>query len=779
MSADRAVCIHGHFYQPPRENPWREAVPAQDSADPFHDWNERIADECYAPCARARLLDGQGRVRRVMNVYARMSFNVGPTLLSWMEEADPSTYHAILDADRESQRRFSGHGSAIAQVYGHAVLPLATRRDKETQVRWGIRDFEHRFGRRPEALWLPETAVDVETLEVLASARMRYVILAPHQIRRIRQFDGAWRAVDAGSVDTTKPYLVRLPSGASIAVFVYDGAIAAGVSFGDLLENGDRLLGRLVAAPSGAGLTHIATDGETYGHHHRFGEMALAYVLEKLEARDGVRLTNYGEWLDAHPPADEVEIAPNTSWSCAHGVERWRSDCGCTTYSRAGWNQAWRTPLRRAVDELGKRLDEAYASRAGRLLRDPWAARDAYIDVILDPSKADRFLTTHAVASLDAEARSETLRLLEMQRHCLLASTSCGWYFADLAGIEAVQVLSYAARAIGLAEQLGERDVEEAFLRRIAEGRSNQPEFGDGRAIYEHFVRPEAVDAERAVREAVAATLFEREPPASRGIDVEFLEQTERRTANGHLVSGRARVAMRRTGEAADVVYVGVCGGTRVPHVGVARWPHPAPDGAARQFDERGADAAAEAIRQAFPGPVRLEEFLSVRSLADLEGDAAARALEVVEDGGASLALLRDVRIARSGALRGLALFALHRRLVACASSADGLEDLDSLLRNARAASLPVSGAVLAHQLGRTVAQELSRRDVEQMPSSRLGRLAEITRRARALAPDVNLWRAQDAYVQFARAFQGDRPTRDAVDDLGEALGIRLAASLP
>jgi alpha-amylase/alpha-mannosidase (GH57 family) len=774
MTPDRAFCIHGHYYQPPRENPWRESVPVQDSASPFHDWNERIADECYAPNARTRLLDGEGRVRRVMNTYARTSFNLGPTLLSWMEDADPDTYREILDADQDSMARFSGHGAAIAQAYGHAILPLASRRDKETQVRWGIRDFEVRFRRRPEALWMPETAVDIETLEVLAQEGMRYAIVAPHQVLRARPMgSAAWRVIDSSALDTTMPYLARLPSGASMALYAYDGAIAHAVSFGDLLENGDRFLARLLSAsPRDGGLVHIATDGETYGHHHRFGEMALAYVLEKLEALQDVRVTNYAEWLDAHPPTHEAEIAPNTSWSCAHGVERWRSDCGCTTYSRPGWTQAWRAPLRRAVDELNNRLDETYASRAGKLLRDPWAARDSYIDVVLDAAAADSFLDTQSARRLNADERSEVLRLLEMQRHRLLASTSCGWYFADLAGIEAVQVLRYAARAIELAEGLGERGIEESFVDRIAEAESNDPRQGDGRAIYERLVRSARVDAPQAVKEEVAATLFDREATASPGIAVGILEQTERRTMEGRLVAGRARVMVRRTRETSDVAYAGVRGGSGVPHVGAASSREDAAHDAVRRFDRDGSDAAARGILEAFPAPVRLEEVLSPRGLADLEADAAARALASVEDGTASLALLADPRIAHSGALRGLALFALHRRLTALARSLDGLGTLEVLLEQARAASLPVSGDLLAHEIGRTLARELATQNAEALTPAAIDLLTRGASRARALAPDVNLWRAQEAYLQVAgRLGRGDA---GRLDVLGNALGVRL-----
>ena len=780
MTRDRAICIHGHFYQPPRENPWREAVEAQDSASPFHDWNERIAAECYSPCSRARLLDAEGRVRRVMSAYARMSFNVGPTLLSWMEAADPRTYQAILDADRESQPRFQGHGAAIAQAYGHAILPLATRRDKVTQVRWGLRDFEFRFGRRAEAMWLPETAVDVETLEVLAAEGMRFVVLAPHQIRRVRPANSTtWRVVDATTLDTTIPYEVRLPSGASVAAFAYDGGIAHGVSFGDLLENGDRLLARLVSAlPRDGGLVHIATDGETYGHHHRFGEMALAYAFDRLEAQNGVRLTNYAAWLDENPPEHEAEIVPNTSWSCAHGVERWRSDCGCTTYSKPGWNQAWRAPLRCAVDELDDRLDETYVSRIGGLLRDPWAARDAYIDVVLDPAAADSFLDAQSTRQLSADERIEALRLLEMQRHRLLASTSCGWYFADLAGIEAVQVLRYAARAIELAEGFGERGIEEAFVDHVAKAQSNDPGQGNGRSIYEHLVRSARVEASRAVKEEVAARLFDREVTASPGIAVGILERTERNTVEGRLVAGRARVTVRRTREVADVAFAGVRGGSCVPHVGATSSREEAASDVVRRFDRDGVQDAARGILETFPAPVQLEDVLSPRDLADLEADAAARALESVEDGAASLALLTDPRIAHSGALRGLALFALHRRLTVLARSLDGLETLEGLLEQARAASLPVSGSHLAHEIGRTLASELARQDAEMLTPASIDLLARAATRARTLAPDVNLWWTQEAYLQVVgRLGVGDAKSHSHLAALGDALGVQLAGS--
>ncbi|HJQ40261.1 MAG TPA: DUF3536 domain-containing protein, partial [Thermoanaerobaculia bacterium] len=379
VSGERFITIHGHFYQPPRENPWLEAVETQDSAFPYHDWNERITVECYEPNASARILDDADRIRRIVNNYASISFNFGPTLLSWLQSVAPETYASILDADRISRERFSGHGCAIAQAHNHIILPLANARDQRTQVRWGIRDFEHRFGRKPEGMWLPETAVDVASLEALAAEGIAFTILEPHQAAR-------WR--HPGPLDPTVPYLCRLPSGASIAIFFYDGPISRAVAFERLLARGENFALRIVGAfqNGDAQLVNIATDGETYGHHHRFGEMALAYALQFIDDNRLARLTNYGEQLERQPPLHEVEIKERTSWSCAHGVERWRSDCGCNTYSSPGWNQQWRTPLRNALDWLRDELSAIYERYGRQAFHDPWQTRDDYIDVILDRS---------------------------------------------------------------------------------------------------------------------------------------------------------------------------------------------------------------------------------------------------------------------------------------------------------------------------------------------------------------------------------------------------------
>jgi alpha-amylase/alpha-mannosidase (GH57 family) len=513
----RFICIHGHFYQPPRENPWLEAVETQDSAHPYHDWNERITSECYEPNATARILDEKDRIVQIVNNYASISFNFGPTLLSWLQAQAPRTYQAVLDAESMSRNRFSGHGAAIAQAYNHIILPLANDRDRRTQVRWGIRDFEFRFGRKPEGMWLPETAVDVASLEALAAEGIAFTILEPHQVMRFRAIGAKeWTATN-GSLDPTMPYRCTLPSGRIINLYFYDGPISRAVAFEQLLSRGENLAHRLVNAFSDSRkhvqLVNIATDGETYGHHHRYGDMALAYALHYIEEKKLTKLTNYGEFLEMHPPTHEVEIAENTSWSCTHGVERWRSDCGCNTGAGAGWNQRWRGPLREALDWLRDRVATIFEQEGANLLRDPWAARDDYIDVILHRSHESiaALLAKHRLSPAGEPPGStqRTLQLLEMQRNAMLMYTSCGWFFNDVSGIETVQVLQYAARVMQLAESISGQSFEKDFLDRISSARSNLAERGTAREIYEREVIPTKVDLSRVAAHYAVASLFD------------------------------------------------------------------------------------------------------------------------------------------------------------------------------------------------------------------------------------------------------------------------------
>ena len=507
----RFICIHGHFYQPPRENPWLEAVETQDSASPYHDWNERVTAECYGPNASSRILDARDRIVKIVNNYASISFNFGPTLLSWLEQREPDVYAAILDADRASRDRFAGHGSAIAQAYNHMILPLANERDKRTQVRWGIVDFERRFGRKPEGMWLPETAVDVDSLEALAEEGIAFTILEPHQAARWRRIGEDDWTEHSGAIDPTLPYRCTLPSGRSISIFFYDGPISRAVAFERLLARGENLAHRLLGAfhdgRAVAQLVNIATDGETYGHHHRYGDMALAYALDYINEQKLARIANYGWFLSEHPPTHEVEIAENTSWSCIHGVERWRSDCGCSTGAGNGWNQQWRRPLRDALDWLRDECIELFENHGAPLMHDPWAARDDYIDLVLDrgDDSVQRFLARHAVVDAPVTA----LELLEMQRNAMLMYTSCGWFFNDVSGIETIQVLHYAARVIQIAEKISGRPLELEFLDRIGRARSNLGDLGDGRQIYEREVKPTRLDLRRVAAHYAVASLFD------------------------------------------------------------------------------------------------------------------------------------------------------------------------------------------------------------------------------------------------------------------------------
>jgi alpha-amylase/alpha-mannosidase (GH57 family) len=602
----RYVCIHGHFYQPPRESPWLESIERQESAAPYHDWNERITAECYGPNAYARVLDGAGRIDRLVNNYARISFNVGPTLMSWLAEARPDVYEAILAADRLALER-TGSGAAIAQAHGHLILPLCNTRDRATQVRWGARDFELRFGRRPKGMWLPETACDTASLEALADEGIEFTILAPSQAARVRPLveDGpqpAWSDVHGSRVETRRPYRVRLPSGRSIAVFFYDGPTSRAVAFERLLDDGQRFAGRLTSLfhPNmrEAQLVHIATDGETYGHHHRFGEMALAYALDAMERDPGVHVVTYEAFLRAHPPTWEAEIIERTAWSCAHGVERWQSHCGCSSGAHGTWSQAWRAPLRRALDGLRDAVIPAF-DRAGRhLFVDPWRARDEYVDVASAGDAAtrsravDTFLASNVrPETLATEPRggetepawvTRALELMELQRHAMSMYTSCGWFFDDLSGIETTQVLAYAARVLELAEKLfDEADLAAPlrgpFLDALAEGRSNLPEQGDGRQIWRAHVARRAASLDRAAAHFAVASLFNDygDDEALLGFEVHFDEREVRSAGRARLGLGVLTVTARATRERGRFEYAVIHVGDH--HLGVGVRPADGP----------------------------------------------------------------------------------------------------------------------------------------------------------------------------------------------------------
>jgi alpha-amylase/alpha-mannosidase (GH57 family) len=517
-----ALVIHGHFYQPPRENPWAELVEREAGAAPFHDWNERIHAECYRPNAFARVGDTHGRVERVVNNYARLSFNFGPTLLNWLERHQHETYARVIEADRESALRHNGHGNAIAQGYNHSILPLCNERDRRTQIRWGLADFRRRFRRGAESLWLPETACDDATLAALVEEGLRYVILSPHQAEAVRPLgDSGWQDVSDGRVDTTVPYkyLHRDGSGRSINVFFYNGHVARGIAFEGLLASSHGLLAACArAARGGAQIVNVATDGESYGHHFRFGDRCIAYALGAEAERFGLRVTNYGEFLDEHEPGHEVLVKPGpngegTAWSCAHGLGRWTRDCGCNASAPGGWNQRWRTPLRAAFDLLRDDLAPKFEEAGGELLRDPWAARDEYVELLGPggPARREEFLERHAGRRLSDEEKVRALTLLEAQRASMTMYTSCGWFFNDISGIETVQTLRYAGRVVETMEALGLAPPTAAFLEILSDAKSNLLERPTGADIYLRTVAQSRVTPQRVAAHVAICNLLEPE----------------------------------------------------------------------------------------------------------------------------------------------------------------------------------------------------------------------------------------------------------------------------
>ncbi len=572
------VCIHGHFYQPPRENPWLEAIEPQPSAHPYRDWNERITAECYRPNTAARVVDGQGQIIQIVDNYQRMSFNVGPTLMSWLEKCAPDVHAALVEADKASVKRFSGHGSAMAQAFNHMIMPLASARDKATQVKWGIADFKRRFGRAPEGMWLPECAVDTPSLEALVAEGIAFAVLAPHQAKAWRPPGGEWRTT---AVDPGRVYKYKLPSGKTIDLFFYDGQTSQAVAFERLLSDGHHIISRMTARgpveDDKPTLCHIATDGETYGHHHRYGDMALAWALSQVEQGwNGTRLTNYGEFRTKVPATWEVQLLEDSSWSCAHGISRWREDCGCNSGGKPGWNQKWRRPLREALDWLREQAYATLEQVGGQLFKDPWAARDSYIEVLLDGNDArERFLTSHGKDSLDEASRVRALSLMEMARHAMLMYTSCGWFFDDLSGIETVQCMQYAARVAELIQVVRGISVESELVDRLSVARSNLADEGDGRRVWQQRVRPAKLDPEKVAAHVAVHALVEPQAPVVAAVDgftVELIDRLERRSGRARMVAGTVRVKSALTESMTSVCFAGlhlgeqhVTGGVRPP----------------------------------------------------------------------------------------------------------------------------------------------------------------------------------------------------------------------
>jgi alpha-amylase/alpha-mannosidase (GH57 family) len=770
------VCIHGHFYQPPRENPYLEAIELQDSAYPYHDWNERVTAECYAPNAASRIVDAENRILKLLNNYARISFNFGPTLLSWLKEQAPRAYQAILDADKESGERFSGHGSALAQGYNHMILPLANRRDKVTQVKWGVRDFESRFGRRPEGMWLPETAVDTETLEVLAENGIQFTILAPRQAQRLRAKNSSkFEDVSGARIDPARAYRADLPSKRRIDLFFYDGPISQGVAFEGLLNDGKRFADRLLSGFSdtrqGSQLVHIATDGESYGHHHHYGEMALSFALDEIDKGDVARLTNYGEYLEKYPPKHVVEIVENSSWSCVHGIERWRNDCGCNSGGHP-WNQQWRAPLRAALDWLRDKLAPIFESRLAAYLHDPWASRDDYIGVILDRSRESRqaFFADHAIRPLEANEQVMVLKLLEMQRHALLMYTSCGWFFDELSGLETVQVIHYAARALQLAEECSAESLEPEFLQHLALAKSNLPEHGDGAKIYEKYVKPAVVDIQRVAAHYAISSLFE-SYAENTGIycyEAERVKYSVEAEGKIHLATGCARFRSTITDESAELDFSVLHLGDHNVTAGVRPANCSASDEDQRKVIEAFDHAdTAEVIR--LIDQVYGKNIFSLRMLFRDEqrkitnlilneslNSAAAVYRAVFESQAPLIRFLNGLEIPVPNALKSAAEIALNSQLQQYVERPDlDADSIQGILREAAASKIALDSTTLEYKTRKRLEKEASDFAANPADFTAAERIIKLLDLIPALPFPVVLWEAQNlCYRPLITAFQ-------------------------
>jgi alpha-amylase/alpha-mannosidase (GH57 family) len=807
------VCIHGHFYQPPRENPWLEAIERQDSAAPYHDWNERISAECYAPNAASRILDQRGRIAEIVNNYGRMSFNFGPTLLAWMESKDPETYEAILDADRESRTRFRGHGSAMAQAYNHIILPLANTRDKRTQIIWGMRDFEHRFGRAPEGMWLPETAVDLESLDLMAEAGIRFTVLAPRQAAAVKAPDaGAWTEVKEGTIETRRPYRVALPSGREITVFFYAGPLSRAVAFERVLSDGAAFADQLVRSAAGfdgkdPALVHIATDGETYGHHHRHGEMALSFALRQIEGRPDVSVVNYAAYLHVHPPTWEARVHEGSSWSCVHGVERWRSDCGCNGGRGAGWNQRWRAPLREALDWLRDEAATLYEEMAGALFDDPWEARDRYVDVVLDRSEdqVDEFLKSTGRHHLGRAERSRALALLELQRHALLMYTSCGWFFDDISGIETVQVLAYAGRVVQLAQELSPdaTSLEEGFLTRLEPAVSNVPDRGNGRTLYQTEVVPARVDLRKAGAHFAVSSIFEEHPPESQIYSFRFDRKDERRQEAGKekLLVGHVEVCSVITEDAETLSYAVLHLGNHNVVGGVRKFR------GKETYDEMADRLSAPFLRTDFTSVIRVldREFeASTYSLRSLFRDAQRQIVDQIleasieeaeenltrlyEQRAPLLRFLHDLQIPQPRPFVVAAEYVLNTRLQRIFRQPEPkLQAVQATLEQVHSTGIHLAAKDIAFSARRALERIAERLEWEPKEPRNLRRLREMCELVLPPPLEADPWRVQNVFYRVVHSLIPEMRRHAALEDEeavewmreAERLGELLRVALP
>ncbi len=500
---ERCLLVHGHFYQPPRENPWTGQIDPQLSASPWENWNFRIADECYLPMARSRIYNHDGQVSDLYNNYAHTSFNFGPTLLSWLEQYHPELLRHLQDATH-FDRTF-----AMAQVYSHLILPLADARDRHTQIIWGLREFQHRFGFTPPGMWLSECGIDPETVRALIDHHVKFVILSPHQASRARPFGSFdWRDVSMGAVDSRRAYrLFDIDGGGRthfdryLDVLFYTPGLNIKVSFDHLLSRPDDLKRELENCYrpdwSEAQLVSIVTDGEIYGHHEKKGEEALSRLFQDIAPALGLKVVSAYEFIRDHPPGWEVKLwngedKRGTSWSCQHGVGRWFRDCGCKPPCPPSWNQAWRGPLRETLDTVRDRVRRVSHRELAKLIRDADDAVNDYVGIVLKPSLEERrnFVKRHAGKELDATETECLWAMLEARHNAMLMYTSCGWFFDELSGLEPVQNLRYALRAAELVQPWHDEDLAALIENTLANAKSNLEYWRDGGKVFRELVLP-------------------------------------------------------------------------------------------------------------------------------------------------------------------------------------------------------------------------------------------------------------------------------------------------
>jgi alpha-amylase/alpha-mannosidase (GH57 family) len=856
----RFVCIHGHFYQPPRENPWLETVEAQDSAAPYHDWNDRITAECYAPNGASRITNKQNEIIRIMNNYARMSFNFGPTLLSWLQEKAPRTYRMIVDADKFSAQRYSGHGSAIAQVYNHMIMPLASRRDALTQIRWGITDFESRFGQKPEGMWLAETAANRSVLDLMAQEGIKFTILAPAQCARVRKIapesssvpakssspsdsplsssepslsssrstaEGStslsstpspseipWTQTPNANVDPTHPYLINLDEGRTIAVFFYDGPSSRAIAFEGLLNSGENFGSRLLAGfhptspgdPEVAQISHVATDGESYGHHHKHGEMALSYAMHWIEEGKQAKLTNYGEFLEKFPPKWEAEVAEDTSWSCAHGVERWRSNCGCNG-GKPGWNQEWRAPLRESLDYLRDTTAPLAEQLSAGILKDLWTARDAYIHVVLDRSPASiiRFFADHAARHLSETERTTALELMELERHAQLMYTSCGWFFDEVSGIETIQIIAYAGRVLQLAAKLfGEPGIalEAKFLEILARAKSNVPEMGDGAEVYRRYVLGMRIGLEQVGAHYAISSIFRNYPEHGElfCFDVHRESQEIFNSGRGRVALGRALVYSRITEENEEICFAVLHLGDQ--NLSAAVKAYNSTDKAEVEAFATFSTDISTAIRRAnLPEVIRLiDRFFgeTAYSLTSLFADEQHRIISTIlnqtlsdveeslrkiyEDHASLMHFLTESGMTAPPALATAARFAINASLRrAIESDQFDPDHIELLLSRAANDQIPIDAPLLGYTTGQRMKRAMVSLEAaaagDTAASGALATALVVAETIHKMPFEVNIWQAQNIWNDLLRRSDTNYWTDEWKEDfkkLGEIMNIKV-----